>query len=61
MPHRMTMHLPSFLSKFSIYQRMVSDFQYRNKEQIISKSQFFLLWEKRFRHATIPSVSYDSK
>lgn len=61
MPHRMTINLPSFLSKVSIYQRMVSDFQNREKEQIISKSQFFLLWEKHYSHVTIPSVSYDCR
>ena len=44
MPHRMMMiHLPSCLSKVSVYKRMVSEFQSCQKGQFISKSQFFVL------------------
>jgi hypothetical protein len=57
MPHRMMIHLPSCLSKVSVYKRMVSDFQARQKGQFVSKSQFFLLWENHFNHVTIPAVS----
>lgn len=57
MPHRMVVHLPSFLSKISVYHKMISHFKLREKQHLISKSQFFLLWKKHFGHVTIPSVS----
>ena len=57
-PHRMMIHLPSCLSKVSVYKRMVSEFQSRQKGQFISKSQFFLLWDNHFNHVIIPAVSY---
>ena len=57
-PHRMMIHLPSCLSKVSVYKRMVSEFQSRQKGQFISKSQFFLLWDNHFNYVIIPAVSY---
>ena len=57
MPNRMVVHLPSNLSKLSVYQRMVTDMTNRKKDSIISKSHFFRLWEEHFSHVNIPKVS----
>ena len=56
MPIRMVVHLPSNLSKLSVYQRMVVDMTNRKKDSIVSKSHFFRLWEEHFSHVNIPKV-----
>ena len=56
MPDRATVHLPSCLSKLSVYQRMNAEMKERKKTQIISQSQFFQLWKTSFSHVTIPKV-----
>ena len=56
MPNRMVVHLPSNLSKLSVYQRMVVDMTNRKKDSIVSKSHFFRLWEEHFSHVNIPKV-----
>lgn len=55
LPNRMVVHLPSNLSKSSVYNRMRMDMLNRSC-QYVSKSQFFRLWEETFPHVTIPKV-----
>lgn len=55
-PHRMVLHLPSILSKLSIYQRLLHDFQSRGKGHVVSQSPFFKLWESHFGNVIIPKV-----
>ena len=45
MPDRPTVHLPSSLSKVSIYNEMVDDLRRRGKDVVISQSQFFEVWK----------------
>lgn len=56
MPDRATTHLPSCLSKLSVYQRMSKAQKERGKTSIISQSQFFEIWKSHFSHVTIPKV-----
>ena len=56
MPNGMMIHLPSSLSKLSIYQRLVEEFKNRKKTEIVSQSQFFKLWESHFSNVVIPKV-----
>lgn len=56
MPDRPTVHLPSSLSKVSIYNDMVDDLRRRGKAVVISQSQFFDIWKLHFSHITIPKV-----
>ena len=56
MPDRATIHLPSCLSKLSVYHRMASDLKERGRSQVVSQSQFFEIWKTRFHHVTIPKV-----
>ena len=56
MPDRATTHLPSCLSKLSVYQRMASELKERGRSKIVSQSQFFELWRTQFHHVTIPKV-----
>lgn len=56
MPNQMALHLPSSLSKLSVYQRLHDDFKKRGKNEIVSQSQFFKLWESNFSNVVIPKV-----
>ena len=56
MPHRMIVHLPSNLSKLSVYNRMACDMRSRGLEHIVCQSQFFRLWDEHFAHVSIPKV-----
>ncbi len=56
MPDRATVHLPSCLSKLSVYHRMASDLRERGRTKIVSQSQFFEIWKTHFHHVTIPKV-----
>ena len=56
MPDRATVHLPSCLSKLSVYQRMAGELRQRGRSKIVSQSQFFEIWKTHFHHVTIPKV-----
>ena len=57
LPHLMSVHLPSNLSKLTIYQRMTSEFRNRKESSItISQSNFFRIWEEHFPDVIIPKV-----
>lgn len=57
MPDRATVHLPSCLSKLSIYHRLEEEMKERGRSNTISQSQFFSLWKSHFTRVTIPTVS----
>ena len=54
MPDRGSVHLPSCLSRLSVYSRMVSDLKQRKKADIVCQSQFFHIWRLHFSHVVIP-------
>jgi hypothetical protein len=54
MPDCASIHLPSSVSKVSIYQRMVAELKARGKIDIISPSQLFGAWKTYFCRVTIP-------
>ncbi len=56
MPDRVTVHLPSCLSKLSVYQGMASELKERGRSKIVSQLQFFVVWKTHFHHVTIPKV-----
>ena len=56
MPHSMTIHLPSNLTKVTIYQKLVYEMRLRGKLDVLSQSHFFEVWTKNFGHVTIPKV-----
>ena len=56
MPDRATIHLPSCLSKLSVYHRMASDLKQRGRSKVVCQSQFFEIWKTHFHHVTIPKV-----
>ena len=58
MPHTKQIHLPSFLTKGEVYQRMISEMEESGIEEsgVISRSQFYSLWDLHFSHVVIPQV-----
>ena len=52
---RPTIHLPSSLSKISIYQNMSEELQQRGKIVVISQSQFFDVWKTPFEKSNNPA------
>ena len=59
-PNQMSLHLPSSLTKLSVYQRLHDDLKKRGKNEIVSQSQFFKLWESHFGNVVIPKVGSTS-
>lgn len=57
MPDSNRIHLPSFLTKRDLYQKMCSDLTEAGMKKIISQSTFYELWEKEYSHVVIPEVS----
>ena len=58
MPHTEQVHLPSFLTKTSIYHQMMAELfqQGHTENDIISLSHFYALWNERFSYCIIPKV-----
>ena len=58
MPHTEQIHLPSFLTKKSVYEMMVIEFngQGMMEEDVLSMSHFYTLWATEFSHCVIPKV-----
>ena len=58
MPHVQQLHLPSFLSKLSVYQQMMDELaqQGHTAERMLSLSHFYALWNERFSYCVIPKV-----
>lgn len=62
MPHVQQTHLPHFLTKRDIYERMVLELTKEGipKNKVISQSHFYGIWESCFKHVVIPEVTaYD--
>lgn len=57
MPDSNRIHLPSFLTKREVYQRMCTELSEDGIKEIISLSTFYELWDKNFSHVLIPEVS----
>ena len=60
MPDNNRIHLPSFLTKREVYQRMMSDLTDCGIKKIISLSTFYDLWERDFCHVLIPEVRWSN-
>lgn len=58
MPDCNRIHLPSFLNKREVYQKMHEDLSESGLKDIISQSTFYDLWEKDFSYVLIPEVSF---
>lgn len=57
MPDRGTVHLPSSLTKQSVYNQMRDDMERDEETEIVGRSQFFKLWDTHFNQVSIPKVS----
>ena len=57
-PDSNRIHLPSFLTKREIYQKMHTDLLESGIKDIVSQSTFYELWERDFNHVLTPEVSY---
>ena len=58
MPHVEQIHLPHFLTKHDVYERMKRELAEEGieEEQIISHSYFYTIWQKFFKNVVIPEV-----
>lgn len=57
MPDSNRIHLPSFLTKREVYQRMCGELSEDGIKEIISLSTFYELWDRDYNHVLIPEVS----
>lgn len=48
-------HLPSCFTKLALYEKMLSDL---SDEDTVSRSQFYSIMEKKFRHVLLPKVNF---
>eukprot|EP00057_Strongylocentrotus_purpuratus_P029472 XP_011683946.1 PREDICTED: uncharacterized protein LOC105447505 isoform X2 [Strongylocentrotus purpuratus] len=60
MPGQMKIHLPSCLTRASVYQTMKEEME-DHGEHVCSKVHFFRMWRKEMSHVTIPKVNRFSK
>ena len=56
MPDKIAIHLPSMLSRKSVYERMKQERS--DCASLVSQSQFYTLWSQHYPHVTIPAVSF---
>ena len=54
MPDKLAIHLPSMLSRKSVYERMKQE--RCDSASLVSQSQFYALWSQHYPHVTIPAV-----
>lgn len=57
MPDSNRIHLPSFLTKREVYQKICSDLSDEGVKEIVSLSTFYQLWDTEYSHVLIPEVS----
>ena len=57
MPDKVAIHLPSMLTRKSVYDRMKQERV--ECASLVSQSQFYALWSKHYPHVSIPAVSID--
>ena len=55
MPDKVAIHLPSMLTRKSVYERMKQERV--DCDSPVSQSQFYSLWSQHYPHVTIPAVS----
>ena len=55
MPDKIAIHLPSMLSRKSVYERMKQE--RAECASLVSQSQFYALWSQNYPRVTIPAVS----
>ena len=55
MPDKVAIHLPSMLTRKSVYDRMKQERV--ECASLVSQSQFYALWSKHYPHVSIPAVS----
>lgn len=56
MPHIQQIHLPSFLSKKTVYDTMIKELSEQGHDEVLSLSHFYALWKEEFPFCTIPKV-----
>lgn len=56
MPDSNRIHLPSFLTKREVYQKMCLDLSDIGIMDIVSQSTFYELWDREYNHVLIPEV-----
>ena len=61
MPHNNQIHLPSWETHKSIYERFREDMAIKRTEEIVSLSMFYKLWHEEFSHVVIPEVRIINK
>lgn len=54
MPNSCSWYLPSFLTKDAVFK----EYKKSGQEIFVSRSQFYMLWSKYFKHVSIPAVKY---
>ena len=59
MPDKIAIHLPSMLSRKSVYECMKQERS--DCASLVSQSQFYTLWSQHYPHVTIPAVSFPFK
>ncbi len=59
MPDCDRIHLPSFLTKRDVFERMCSEMKQSGlrDQDLVSQSQFYAMWEKHYHHVQFPEVS----
>lgn len=59
MPHLQQIHLPHFLTKRDVYNRVCIELNEQGipHEAVVSQSHFYAMWESYFKHVVIPEVS----
>ena len=56
MPDKIAIHLPSMMSRKSVYERMKQERS--DYVSLVSQSQFYSLWKQHYPHVSIPTVSF---
>ena len=55
MPDKVSIHLPSMLSRKSVYEHMKQERD--DCASLVSQSQFYTLWSQHYPHVNIPAVN----
>ena len=57
MPQNNQIHLPSWETQKSVYERFWEDMAIKQITEVVSLSMFYKLWNDEFSHVAIPEVS----
>ena len=58
MPHIEQIHLPSFLSKKTVYETMLMELSEQCHDEFLSLSHFYALRKEEFAFCTIPKIRF---